>query len=456
MDNNIAFSKIAATPALNSWAQAYNAGKLFAVLSLEKSQELPQEIESLNILGKDLLEKLEQEFFTIENKDLDSIRNAITNTFQNQIEGIKFSFAASAFVNNVLYLFSLGKGKVFIKRYGNFGLVLESPDEAKEIVSSSGFLKDADLIVLATHAFSEAISNEELNAALNNSLPSEIAESLAPKIHKADDGKISAIIIKYGKPQANPSETQDEIEDTTQTTIPAEKPDNFFKKYLFLLKSKSAGWLEKSDLKIHPSKKPLLILTVIIAGILIFSIFTAVKQQNNARIKTLFENVYSQAQKKYDDGQSILDLNKNSARDSFSSAQKILNENKIKFPKNSKEEKQILELLKKVQTGLTQVSPLDKSGLDRSKLSIIAQNGSGIEGTAGKASAILKELGYNISSTGNADNYNYKGITIKVKDSKKDFVDLLKKDLSKDYAITSTSSDLPPSSASDAVIIIGK
>ena len=36
MDNNISFSKIVATPTLNSWSQAYNAGKLFAVLSLER------------------------------------------------------------------------------------------------------------------------------------------------------------------------------------------------------------------------------------------------------------------------------------------------------------------------------------------------------------------------------------------------------------------------------------
>ena len=38
MDNNISFSKIVATPTLNSWSQAYNAGKLFAVLSLQKEK----------------------------------------------------------------------------------------------------------------------------------------------------------------------------------------------------------------------------------------------------------------------------------------------------------------------------------------------------------------------------------------------------------------------------------
>ena len=125
MDNNISFSKIVATPTLNSWSQAYNAGKLFAVLSLEKTDN-SEEIESLNMLGKDLLERLEQEFFTIEDKNLESIKKAVSIVFSQEIKGVIISFAAGALINNVLYLFGLGKSKVFIKRKGNLGLALNS------------------------------------------------------------------------------------------------------------------------------------------------------------------------------------------------------------------------------------------------------------------------------------------------------------------------------------------
>src|SRR3989344_7796526 len=114
MENNISFSKIVATPTLNSWSQAYNAGKLFAVLSLEKTEELNETIESLNIFGKDLLERLEQEFFVIEDKNLDSIKKAISSIFEKEVKGVAISFAGGAFVNNILYLFGLGNAKVFI------------------------------------------------------------------------------------------------------------------------------------------------------------------------------------------------------------------------------------------------------------------------------------------------------------------------------------------------------
>lgn len=458
MDNNISFSKIVTTPTLNSWSQAYNAGKLFAVLSLEKTQELNQELESLNILGKHLLERLEQEFFTIEDKNLESIKTAISNTFQNPMEGVNFSFTAGAFIENILYLFAIGRARVFIKRGENFGLILDSVStNPKEIISSSGFLKASDLIVLATEAFSQIITNEELDLNLNNNSPEAIAESLAPKIHKAENGKISAIIVQYANPQIQtPPSTQEQLDEELSMPEPEdasdEKPISPFEKYLALLKSK----LKRPNMRIKPTKKIALAVAVVIAGILMFSIFLTIQKQNNAKIQALFANIYPQAEKKYEEGQSLVDLNKSLARESLLSAAKILNDNKDKFPEKSKELIQVQELLKKVESGLAQVSPVDSSGLDRSKLSITVQNGSGTEGVAGKAAAILKEFGYNVVSTANADNYNYKGVTIKVKKEKSNFLNLLKKDLSKSYKITTTSPDLSDSSATGVLIIIGK
>ncbi len=102
-------------------------------------------------------------------------------------------------------------------------------------------------------------------------------------------------------------------------------------------------------------------------------------------------------------------------------------------------------------------NPIDKAtGLDRSKLSVEVQNGSGEAGVAGKGAGILKDLGYNVTSTGNADNFNYSNVAIQVKSAKSDYLTLLKKDLSASYTIGSSSSDLSASSSADALVIIGK
>lgn len=109
------------------------------------------------------------------------------------------------------------------------------------------------------------------------------------------------------------------------------------------------------------------------------------------------------------------------------------------------------------KSSTSSTSSIDKTTkLDRKDITVIVQNGSGEKGVAGKAADILKNLGYNVTSTTNADNYNYSDITIQVKSSKSDFLPVLKKDLSSDYTIGSSASDLSSSSSADAVVIVGK
>lgn len=50
---------------------------------------------------------------------------------------------------------------------------------------------------------------------------------------------------------------------------------------------------------------------------------------------------------------------------------------------------------------------VDTSGVDKSKLSIIVQNGSGTDGFAAQAAQILEQHGYTIKETGNADSFVY-------------------------------------------------
>ena len=108
-------------------------------------------------------------------------------------------------------------------------------------------------------------------------------------------------------------------------------------------------------------------------------------------------------------------------------------------------------------TAAPTVNPVDSTtGLDRSKLSVTVQNGSGEAGVAGKGADALKRLGYNVTGTGNADNFDYTNVVIQVKNSSSDYLDLLKTDLGLSYTIGTTSADLPDSFSTDALVIIGK
>ncbi|MBI4084601.1 MAG: LytR C-terminal domain-containing protein [Candidatus Levybacteria bacterium] len=100
--------------------------------------------------------------------------------------------------------------------------------------------------------------------------------------------------------------------------------------------------------------------------------------------------------------------------------------------------------------------PTSASDLDRSSLSISVQNGSGAKGVAAEMATFLKDLGYSIAATGNADTFDYANVTIKVKSGQTKYLQQLKKDLADSYTVDSATSDLSASESADAVVIIGK
>lgn len=456
-DIDISLAKIVATPSESSWAQAYSAGKLFAVLSLEKKieKEEEQEEDFLNLLGKDLLNTLEEEFFTLETKDLASIKTALLTTSAKIPQDVSSSFVVVSAVNNVLYIFIIGNGEVDIKRGDEFGTLLKSQEESSvSIKAASGLLQDGDIIILQTKQFTDIITGPILSSSLDSKPPEEIAEILAPLIHEAEKGGSAAIILKI-KESAKEEILAEEIEEKEKG--PSEEPSKYFSKINEYLSSFTEKIKQSNASRLNHSRKIFLAVALILLVVFVLAVNFAVKKQEDSKIHALFGKIYPEALKKYDEGQSLLGLNKNLARDSFATSQKILEDGKSKLPQGSKEKKQVLDLLEKVNKELEANSPEKiAQNLDRSKISISIENGSGLEGTAGKASDFLKGKGYNIVSNANADNYNYKGTTIKVKNSTNAYLDLLKKDLSEKYAIDNTSSDLSQDFTADALVIIGK
>lgn len=371
-ETNVTFAKIVANPTAYSWSQAYNAGKLFAVLSLERNEENLEEKDGLNLLGKEILDNLEQEYFTLETKDLDSIKNAVLVTSKKIPEDVFCSFVICALVNNLMYAFILGKGKVDVKREEKLGTILYVEEGLPSSVkAASGFLQNDDIIILQTKQFSDIISTDTLAASLDSQPPSEIAETLAPKIHgnEKEQSGAAAIVLSYKGPEAKEVLEPEEKEKTGEEIIePEEKEEGMPQAAVEVTSSGLFSKLSNplslilGKLKLpkmegfNHSKKLLLTVVVIIAVVLVASIILAVKKQNDAKTQALFSQVYPPAQKKYDEGQNLLGLNQNLAHDSFTASQKILEDGKSKFPAKSKEEQQILTLLEKVNLALSSSS----------------------------------------------------------------------------------------------------
>lgn len=93
------------------------------------------------------------------------------------------------------------------------------------------------------------------------------------------------------------------------------------------------------------------------------------------------------------------------------------------------------------------------SELERSEYSILIQNGSGTAGAAGRLADILGDLGYTVSGTENADNFEYEETEIRVSTGNSALLTLLESDLEDEYTIGDTSTDYDGDD--DAVVIIG-
>src|SRR3990167_5400239 len=199
---HLVFGKIVATPTDSAWSQAYHAGNLFAVLSL--AHDASDEERSLNVLGKAFFNTFEAEFFSLEEKTLETIKDAVSNAAKEIPLSVDVSFCVAFIKDRILYLFLLGTGTVLLKRGDALGSLLEAKQQNREehsIMSDSGYLEPGDIIVLKTKPFTTLVSEEKLSEALSLSDVHEMTETLSPLVHGAQDGGATALFVNYSGPE---------------------------------------------------------------------------------------------------------------------------------------------------------------------------------------------------------------------------------------------------------------
>lgn len=94
--------------------------------------------------------------------------------------------------------------------------------------------------------------------------------------------------------------------------------------------------------------------------------------------------------------------------------------------------------------------------VDYSKLTLQILNGSGKPGEAGKAQALVADLKFKDTKTGNAPNFNFKETKVEMKSGvAASAFETLKEKLGKTYKVEASAETLPASSTYDVVITVG-
>jgi predicted nucleic acid-binding protein len=340
---SLAYAKIVATPRESSWSQVYNAGSLFVVLSLTITNS--QDTILLSSIGKEIFNTLEAEFFSLQEKTLSSIQSSLEKSLESLSPDIESNACLAYLKNKILYLILSGKGKVIMKRDNTLGTLLDKKTPVPTISSSSGFLKQGDTILIQTDRFAQNVSDLHISEAFKLQLPSDIAESLSPHVHKTEDGAQAAIILTYNGGGETPiaAETKTPtpaIQNQSENeTIEPEKPYT----------SPSKPKLKFPQFILTRRQKTLAIISLLLIILLGASIHINKVSQESSKNQALYKQVFSEAEKNYTEGQEMSAINRGLALDNFRKARETLKKNINNFKPGSEEQQNLSSLLKKVE-----------------------------------------------------------------------------------------------------------
>ena len=260
--------------------------------------------------GKELFEKLQREYFSLDEKSLENIKKSVENAIESA-EKKSISIVLATINKDILYLVIADGGLVVLKRGDKIGKIAQG--EEGKTVAFSGKLASDDIVILETSDFSKKVPIKKLSGILDNLEVSDISESLAPIIHDNPIGTEAAVVLQYKKVDEDPQAATDsraavdqQIAGARKEPIQQEQKENLINKikglFLFFSNKLPVGSFGRNKLT--------LLAIVVLAIILFVSIIFETRRQENARNETLLAEIMQESQPKYDEALALIDLNK--------------------------------------------------------------------------------------------------------------------------------------------------
>ncbi len=377
MNQDILLSKIVPNSTDTAWAQAYTTLNVYITLSIERVEGKT----SVATYGKELLEKLQREFFALDEKNLDNIKKAVGNVSTTIEEGYLYSILVGAIVGDILYIVIASEGQVIIKRGSKTGSIATGVEN--ELHGFSGKLKHDDIVIIETGDFNKKLPIDSLTEHLNASDVLQIAENITPIIHGASKGTESAIILQFknltGIPESSRPDFESSDEDVDEPQ--AEKPaHDYAKENLWTKEIKENDGIEDianendsdreypqensrrklpsfSIPKINFASKKIIIIAVVIllVGVLIGGIALQTKKADDTKRVGEFTKIYNPAKSRFDEGVNLEPLNKTLALEEFTAASTLVKDALSKFPEGTDEHKKLLDLQSQIDAKVSEI-----------------------------------------------------------------------------------------------------
>ena len=380
MNQDILLSKIVPNTTDTTWSQAYTTLNVYMTLSIEnETSKIP-----ITSYGKELLEKLQREFFALDDKSLEHIKKAVSNVVKTIEPEYKYSILIGAIVSDILYIVIASVGTVIVKRDGKAGTI--ATGEENEIIGFSGRLSHDDIVVFETGDFAKKMPIATLQEYLSSSDVSQIAENITPLVHDESKGTEAAIILQFKdiskKQNILTDETLQESEEVEENKEPLQNEkldgteihENLWEKPI----NENRGIEEldeevlKEDEKMYKEEKKrpsfkfpqfnfankrisIAIVILILIGGLIGGIMYQQAQKASKQRDAQFQKIFSPSQSKFEEGMSLASTNKSEAIITLNDALKLVNDSLSTFPKNSNEYKKLTDLKSQIENKISEI-----------------------------------------------------------------------------------------------------
>lgn len=440
MNQDILLSKIVPNPTDTTWAQAYTTLNVYITLSIEKETSKTP----VTTHGKDILEKLQREFFALDEKSLENIKQAVSNVTKTIEEDYKYSIIVGAIVKDILYIIIASSGQVVIKRGEKVGVVASGTEG--ELHGFSGKLKHDDIIILETGDFSKKISLSTLSDQLASNDVLQIAETITPLIHGESKGTEGAIILQFKNMQPNKedeiikedySDQELDIDSISEEEAEIEPHENLWEKPAKENNNIEEISEEESDEpapedslksprrlpnfsipfpKINFANRKIIIggIIVVLILLLVGGIYFQTMKADQAKKEAEFSKIYDPIRNNFNDAVDLQNLNKTLALDEFNQTLDLIKDAQSKFDESSSEYQKLSELKSQIESKISEIGgggsaknikEFVKAGSELKSISAITAKGGAllILDSKGKQVATIKDNG-SVGKTYELDN----------------------------------------------------
>lgn len=305
------------------WGQVLQLPNAYGIVEVAAPDGIARQ-RGITILSK-LTDALSTEVVSLE---------ALASIADTVMESDVVSLALLVPVGKVVYMVLRGEGSVFLRRGEKFATLMRTPGNI------SGEVKEGDCILAASRGFTGSLSPEEVGGVFDHLAPAEVAEKLTLILHEKHGGEGGAALIFEVAQMVSPEEV---------LPLAVKEPEEESAALRF---GRRIVQLGRAFLQRITREKRLAITIALLFVFLVSVILGIQKQRGNVRAKQA-SSVIAEAQRAFDEGMALLDLNAVKGRERLSQAEQLLAPLVSSLSDRSAEGRRANELYKEVTENMS-------------------------------------------------------------------------------------------------------